>query len=189
MRMRRVGAQTGRARVPAEMMQFVPGIRHRHRVEDFGVGLRTGIDIDDGDGVRHLARRDRKRRHRPRLGRRLHGHAGGRIEGRVGCSTLPLQCSSLELRVCGSTETKPDAVRRRTAEAAPRAPRWSKASRPKSRRASRWSRANPMTAAGRARRPHSAFTPTAFTILPKRSVSDAMNAANSPPSCRPASAP
>ena len=53
--MRRVRAQARRARVPAEMMQLVAGIRHRDRADDLGIGRRSGIDVDDGDAVRHLA--------------------------------------------------------------------------------------------------------------------------------------
>ncbi len=55
MRVRRIRAETGGARIPAEMMQLVARVRHRHGADDRRVGFRFGIDIDDGDAVGALA--------------------------------------------------------------------------------------------------------------------------------------
>jgi len=57
------------------MMQLVAGVRHVHRIDDLGVALRLGIDVDDRDRVRLLAQRIEGGDIGQRLDRRLHCHA------------------------------------------------------------------------------------------------------------------
>jgi hypothetical protein len=47
MRMGSVRAQTGAARVPAEMMQFVGDIRHVHLTDQVAITRGFGIDVHD----------------------------------------------------------------------------------------------------------------------------------------------
>jgi hypothetical protein len=72
MRVRRVRAEARGAGVPAEMMQFVADVRHRHGVDDAGVGGGGGVQIDHGDGVRLLPVRVEG------------GHVGDPLRGRLG---------------------------------------------------------------------------------------------------------
>src|SRR5512132_859904 len=57
MRMRRVRAQARRARVPAEMVEFVADLRRRHLADDLGIRRRFRIDVDDRQAVRGFALR------------------------------------------------------------------------------------------------------------------------------------
>ena len=53
-RMRRVRAEAGAAGVPAEMMEFVPAVRHVGLSDQTAVALRSGVDVQDADRVRAL---------------------------------------------------------------------------------------------------------------------------------------
>ena len=55
MRVRRIGAKAGRAGIPAEMVQFVAGIRHVDLADDARVGRGFGVDIDHGYRIGFLA--------------------------------------------------------------------------------------------------------------------------------------
>src|SRR6266540_4138938 len=55
MGMWRVRTQARRARVPAEMVEFVPGLRRRHVADDLGIRRRFRIDVDDRQAVRRSA--------------------------------------------------------------------------------------------------------------------------------------
>ena len=84
-RMRHLRTQARRAGVPAEMVELVAGIRHRHRADDLGIGRRLRIDVDDRDAVGLLPLGIERRHIGELFGRRLHRHARRRIEGRIGC--------------------------------------------------------------------------------------------------------
>src|SRR5215471_21270130 len=84
MRVWRVRAETGAARVPAEVVQFVTGIRHRHAADDLAVARRGWIDIDDRDFVGVSPLRVEARHVSEALGRRARGHARRRIKARIG---------------------------------------------------------------------------------------------------------
>ncbi len=43
--------QRRRARIPAEVVKLVAGVRHRHRMHDFSVGRRSGLHVDHGERV------------------------------------------------------------------------------------------------------------------------------------------
>jgi hypothetical protein len=80
MGMRGVGAQAGRAGIPAEMVKLVTGIRHVDLADDRAIFVGGGIDVDDGDVIGGLAVRVEGRDIGDALCRRLHGHAGRGIE-------------------------------------------------------------------------------------------------------------
>ena len=74
-RMRRVRAQTGTARVPAEMVQLVARIRHVHATDDRAVRLRRRVEIHDGHRIGAIIRRWIQQSNVCQLlGRRFHGH-------------------------------------------------------------------------------------------------------------------
>ena len=75
MRVGRVGAKAGRARVPAEMVQLVAGIRHVDLADDLRVGARAGIDVDDGYRVGLLPVGVERRHIGQFLRRRFRGHS------------------------------------------------------------------------------------------------------------------
>jgi len=51
-RMRSIRAETGTARIPSKVMQFVAGVRHLHASDDFSVPRGRRIHIDHADGIR-----------------------------------------------------------------------------------------------------------------------------------------
>jgi hypothetical protein len=75
MGVRRVRAQAGGAGVPAEVVQFVAGVRHRGGADDLRIGLGLGIDVDHGDRIGRLAVGVEGGDVGERFRRRLHGHA------------------------------------------------------------------------------------------------------------------
>ena len=82
---RRVGTQTRRAGVPAEVMQLVARVRHDSGADDGRIGLGFGIDIDHGDRIGRLAIRIEGRHVGQRFRRRLHRHARGGVETGIRC--------------------------------------------------------------------------------------------------------
>jgi hypothetical protein len=83
-RMRRLRAQACAARVPAEVMQLVVAVGKICLTDELAVCGGSRIQIDHPYGVRLPVLADVEHRDiRQALGRRLHGHAGRRIEGRV----------------------------------------------------------------------------------------------------------
>ena len=80
MGMRRIGTEARRAGIPAKMMQLIAGIRHLHRTNDAGIGLRLRVYIDHRDRVRHFAIGIESRNIGEGFGGGLHGHAGRGIE-------------------------------------------------------------------------------------------------------------
>ena len=84
MRVRHVRAEAGRAGVPAEMVQLVARVRHRHGVEDASVARRRRVDIHHRDRVRPLAVRIEGGDVGDGLRRGLRRHARRGIEARIG---------------------------------------------------------------------------------------------------------
>ena len=84
-RMRRVRAQARTARVPAEVMQLVAGVRHVGLPDQTAVALRVGIDVHDADrvGASFFVGID-QRQVGELLRRRLHRHLRRGIERRIG---------------------------------------------------------------------------------------------------------
>ena len=94
MRMRRVGAEARAACVPAVMVQLIAGFRHVDPAHDLRIGGRARIDIDHGDGIRHVALRRKGCHISQRLGRRLGREPRRGIEGRVWRPSRHRACSS-----------------------------------------------------------------------------------------------
>ena len=83
MRMRRIRAEARRARVPAEVMQFVTGVGHIDPPDDLRIGRRRRIDVDDRDRVGLHAIGIEGCYIGELLGRRLGCHARRWIERRI----------------------------------------------------------------------------------------------------------
>src|SRR5215210_3738088 len=86
-RVRSVGAQRRTARVPAEVVQLIPGVWQVHTPDDLAVGLRIRIDIEDSKRVRAsvtVAVQGRIGVQECHVGEllrwRLHGHLGRGVE-------------------------------------------------------------------------------------------------------------
>jgi hypothetical protein len=84
--MRRVRAETGTARVPTEVMQFIASRYHVGLTDEAAVGVRIGIDVHDAEriGAAVLLRVD-QREVGQLLWWRLRGQRRRRVERRVGC--------------------------------------------------------------------------------------------------------
>ncbi len=93
MRMRRVGAEARAACVPAVMVQLIAGLRHVDAADDLRIGGRGGVDIDHGDGIRHVALRRKGCHISERFCRRLSREPRRGIEGRVWRPSRHRACS------------------------------------------------------------------------------------------------
>ena len=82
-RMRRVGAQRRAAGVPAEVVQFVSGLRHVDPADKLGIGRGPRVEIDDAKRIRLVASHVQDRHVAELLRRGLHGHARRWIEGGI----------------------------------------------------------------------------------------------------------
>src|SRR6516164_2875751 len=95
MGMRRLRTQAGRAGIPTEMVKLIAGMRGLDRAEDFRIGRRFRIDVDDGYPVGLLSLRIERRHIGERLRRRLRRLSGRGIEARIG---LP-RCHECRLQI------------------------------------------------------------------------------------------
>src|SRR5436190_23502266 len=84
MGMRRIGTQTGRTRVPAEMVEFVASVGGRDGPDNARIGSRVRIEVDDRDTVRRLSRRIESRNVSKLFWRCFRRQTGRRIEARIG---------------------------------------------------------------------------------------------------------
>ena len=84
-RMRRVGAQAGTARVPAEVVELVPRVRHVGLANQPAVTLRGRIQVHDAERVGASFTRVDECDISQRLRRGLRRHRRRGIERRVGC--------------------------------------------------------------------------------------------------------
>ncbi len=76
--------QRRRARIPAEVVKLVAGVRHRHRVHDLAVRRRTGLHVDHGKRVGSGKIGAQQQRIGKLLRRRLHRKFGRSVKRRVG---------------------------------------------------------------------------------------------------------
>ena len=80
-----IGTKGRAAGIPAKMVQFVPHIGHLQGTHYPTVGVRLRIEIDDAQGVRHVAMQVESDDVSVMFRRSLHGHLRRGIKGRVGC--------------------------------------------------------------------------------------------------------
>ena len=97
-RMRHLRAQARRAGVPAEMVELVAGIGRRRPCRRSWNRTTTSDRRRRPRCRRVSCARDRTPPHRRALGRRLHRHAGRRIEGRIGSPGGHVEFSSAAWR-------------------------------------------------------------------------------------------
>ena len=83
-RVGRIGAEARAASIPSIMVQLVAELRHFDLADDRGIAGRAGIDVDDGQRVRHVPLGRECRDIGERLGRRLRCQARRRIKARIG---------------------------------------------------------------------------------------------------------